>query len=129
MRLILFIAIIVSVGWSSLQANRSFAQTHPYGVFQGRIVDANGKIIRGASVTVESANFTRAVKPNPAGHFGIELPRGVYRITVKKSGFATYQLTNVEIRAGGYASHVFQLEPSNRQSAIRALSWYRDGDA
>jgi len=129
MRLILFIAIIVSVGWGSLQTDRSFAQTHPYGVFQGRIVDVNGKIIRGASVTVESANFTRSVRPNPAGHFGTELPPGVYRITVKKSGFATYQLTNVEIRAGGHASHVFQLEPSNRQSAIRALPWYREGDA
>ena len=118
MRLILIIAIIVSTGTCLLEPNHSLAQPRSYGVFRGRIVDTNGNIIRGASVTIEGTNYTRAVKPNPAGHFGIELPVGVYQITIKKAGFATYQLTNVDIRAGGYASHVFQLERPNRQSAI-----------
>ena len=129
MRLILIIAIIVSMGMCLLEPNHSLAQPRSYGVFRGRIVDANGNIIRGASVAIESANYTRAVKPNPAGHFGIELPVGVYKITVKKSGFATYQLTNVHISAGGYASHVFQLERPNRQSVIPSVRSLAVSDA
>jgi hypothetical protein len=125
MRLILFITMIVSLGLFSAQPNLAIAQKLPYGVFQGRIIEANGNIIRGASVTVESPSYTRVVKPNPAGHFGIELPVGVYKIIVKKPGFATYQLTDFVIKAGGYASHVFRLEPSNRQSAIPTTHSYQ----
>ena len=128
MRLLLLIGIATSLALGLVsKSNTSGAQ--PYGVFRGRIVDAHDNIIRGASVSIEGPNYARAVKPNPAGHFGIELPVGVYKITVTKSGFATDQLINVDIRAGGYASYVFRLERLNQQSAIRTLGLLVDGDA
>jgi hypothetical protein len=118
MRLILLVAITIVVGLFSFQPVPAVGQSRvPYGVFRGRIVDTDGNIIRGASVNIEATNYHRAVKPTGDGHFGIELPVGVYKIVVKKSGFATSELTDVVVRAGGYASHVFRLERPNRQSS------------
>jgi hypothetical protein len=129
MRLIVLITILSLLGLCLLQPNRSFTQQKPYGVFEGRIFDAEGNIVKGASVTLESANYTRAVKANSNGHFGVELPIGVYTITVNRSGFATYKLTNVNISAGGSVHHRFQLERPNRQSANRAAHSFTFSDA
>jgi hypothetical protein len=129
MRLLLSIAVTMSIGLCLLQTDSAVAQHKPYGVFVGRIVDANGNTIRGASVTVEGVDYTRAVKPNPAGYFGIELPVGVYTITVNRSGFAAYKLTNVNISAGGSVHYVFRLERPNRQSRIQSARSIAFGDA
>jgi hypothetical protein len=83
------------------------------GTFVGVIVNMKGKRIRGASVTVTGTSFTREVKPNRDGYFELDLPVGTYKITVKKSGFATYSLTELEIKSNGGYSHVFRLEPSH----------------
>jgi hypothetical protein len=129
MRLIFLIAILLVLGLGLLQPNRSNAQRRPYGVFQGRIFDVDGNVVRGASVTIESASYTRAVKANGNGHFGIELPVGVYTITVNRSGFAAYRLTNVNISAGGDVHFRFQLERRNRQSANRPTRSFTGSDA
>ena len=97
----------------------------------GVVTDATMAVLPGVSIKAlhqDSGNTFEAVT-DQRGAYRIPVRIGVYKITVKKSGFATYQLTNVEIKAGGHASHVFQLEPSNRQSEIRALPWYREGAA
>jgi hypothetical protein len=121
MRFILLIVISVLLGLCLLLTDPVVAQRKPFGVFVGRIIDPNGNPIRGASVTVESADYTRAVKPNPAGYFGIELPVGVYKITVSKDGFATQQMTNVHIWSGSSVHHVFRLERSSTQPSIYSV--------
>lgn len=80
-----------------------------------------GKRIRGASVAVQGADLSREVKPNREGYFEINLPVGVYEITVRKHGFATYKLTNLQIKDGGEQSHVFRFESSRVQSAVRRM--------
>jgi len=82
------------------------------GTFDGVIVNVKGKRIRGASVTITGVGFPRNVKPTRDGYFELELPPGTYKITVKKPGFATYSLVELEIKSGGAYSHVFRLEPS-----------------
>ena len=118
MRLLLFLALIPVVG-ASAPNGESYGYSivqNSSGTFRGVIVDIKGERIRGASVTVEGADLKREVKPNRAGYFEIDLPVGKYEITVKKSGFATYKLTNLEVRSGGEFSHVFRLESSRVQS-------------
>jgi hypothetical protein len=128
MRLIFLIAILL-VGLGLVQPNRSNAQRRPYGVFQGRIFDVDSNVVRGASVTIENASYTGAVKANGNGHFGIELPVGVYTITVNKTGFASYKLTNVNISAGSDVHFRFQLERPDRQSANRPTRSFTGSDA
>jgi hypothetical protein len=82
-----------------------------HGSFIGVIVNAKGKRIRGASVTITGVGSPREVKPNRDGYFELELPPGTYKITVKKLGFVTYSLINIEIKSGTF-SHLFHLEPA-----------------
>lgn len=125
MRLIVFIVVVTSIGLVA-EPTRSLAQPQPYGVFRGWVVDSKGKPIGESSVILESDSFTRAVKPNGSGHFGIELPVGLYTITVTKSGFEPYRLTNVQIRRGGYVSHVFRLKSSDAARTSRFFSYVSD---
>ena len=87
--------------------------------FRGVIVNIKGKRIRGAVVSVSGRDFKREIKPTRDGYFELTLPGGKYEITVKKSGYATYTLTNLEIGHDQEFSHVFRLESSRAvQSGI-----------
>lgn len=83
-----------------------------YGTFRGVIVDINGKRIRGAIVFVSGPDFKQEIKPTRDGYFKITLPAGRYEITVKKSAYAVYKLTNLEVGSSQELSHVFVLESS-----------------
>ena len=87
------------------------------GSISGVIVNVKGKPIRGASVTITGVGSPRDVKPNRDGHFELDLPPGTYKITVKKPGFLTYLLIELEIKSGGMFSHVFRLEPTRASHA------------
>jgi len=124
MRRLLFFFIVLVIGATSLHGETyvsSVAQKRS-GIFRGVIVDASGKRIPGASVTVEGPDLKREIIPNREAYFEIELPVGTYKITVAKSGYVRYQLTNLEIKSGGEFSHVFKLEPSRVQSAQPSLT-------
>ena len=123
MRLFVSFALILVIGASSLRGESYGASVahNPSGTFRGVIVDVNGKRIRGASVTVQGVNLNREVKPNREGYFEIDLPVGVYEVSVKKRGFAMYKLTNLEVKGGDEQSHVFRLKSSRVQSAVRSL--------
>ena len=117
MRLLFFLTLVFIVGASTFHGESrtlSIAQNRS-GIFRGVIIDINGKRIEGASVTVEGTDLKREVTPNQEAYFEIDLPVGTYKITVKKSGYVTYQLTNLEIKSGGEFSHVFRLQTSQVQ--------------
>ena len=115
MRFLLALTVAVVLSCSS------FAETEPSpcpviqgetGIFTGVIVNVKGKRIRGASVTISGVGNPRTVKPTRDGFFELGLPPGNYKITVKKSGFNSYSLTELKIESGGSYSHVFRLEPA-----------------
>lgn len=73
------------------------------GLIQGTIVDPNGAIINGASVTVKNTEtgFERTVSSNSDGFFSAPLlPLGKYRVTTTASGFSETILENVEVSVG-----------------------------
>ena len=116
MRLLVFL-VVIAIGASSFPSEScptSIAQTR-LGTFRGIVVDIKGDRVRGASVKVEGTDFTRDVEPNRKGYFEIDLPAGVYEVTVNKSGFATYRLTHLEVKGGDEQSHIFRLEASRVQ--------------
>lgn len=116
MRLSLFLVSILLVGVLSphRESHGSSVVQNRSGTFRGVIVDIKGERIRGASVVVEG-DLKREVKPNRAGYFEIDLPDGMYEITVKKSGFVTYKLTDLKMKSRGEFSHVFRLTSSRVQ--------------
>ena len=112
MRLSLYVCVFLFMLPSLGQADHCVLSQSDTATFHGSITDTKGKRLRGAHVSVEGTNFKRAIKPNRKGEFQIELPPGIYKIKVKKSGFATFELLEVRMTPGRNESHVFQLECS-----------------
>lgn len=67
--------------------------------FTGRIVDENNKAVTGASVTV--LNSSKGTVSDVDGRFILSLPAGKYEITITALGYATKQITDVEIKPAG----------------------------
>jgi len=105
----LILVITLSVALPSLGRDHSSAQGG-YGTFRGVIVDVKGNRIRGAVVSISGTDFKHQIQPTRDGYFEIALPVGEYEITVQKSGYATYRLTNLEVGRNQDLSHVFRLE-------------------
>jgi hypothetical protein len=120
MRLSIYIGVLLVVMLCLCSSEQSVFAQNDTATFQGSITDTQGKPIRGASVTIEGVNFKRKIRPNRKGQFHISLPAGVYKITVKKSGFATYELTDLQMTPGNNLSYAFRLECSCPQSAVRS---------
>lgn len=104
--------LMITLSMALLSQGYGYSTVQSYGTFRGAIVDIKGKRIRGADVSVSGPNFKRKIKPNRDGRFEITLPVGEYEITVKKSGYATFTLTKVEVGRNQELSHIFRLESS-----------------
>src|SRR5918993_955144 len=85
-----------------------FAQSQTTtGTLQGNVVDPNGAVLSGASVTVRNVNtgFERTVTSNSDGFFTAPLlPLGTYRVTTTANGFSNSILENVEVTIGNTLS-------------------------
>src|SRR5262245_30658243 len=78
------------------------AQT-TYGLVEGRIVDATGAAISGATVTVAqpATGFVRIAMSNERGLYRVlNLHPGEYEVTVERSGFATVAYESLKIDVG-----------------------------
>jgi len=77
------------------------------GLIQGTVVDPNGAVVSGASITVRNTGtgFERTVTSNSDGFFTAPLlPLGTYRVTTSASGFSNTVLENVEVTIGNTLS-------------------------
>ncbi|HEY8563825.1 MAG TPA: carboxypeptidase regulatory-like domain-containing protein [Pyrinomonadaceae bacterium] len=73
------------------------------GLIQGTVIDPNGAVVNGATVTVRNTEtgFERTVSSNSDGFFSAPLlPLGRYRVTTTASGFSETVLENVEVSVG-----------------------------
>ena len=73
------------------------------GVIEGTVVDADGGVLPGATVTLRNTatNFEQVVTTAPDGRFrAVLLPLGPYRITVSLDGFATLVREGVDLAVG-----------------------------
>ena len=90
---VLTISLFVIPGYSQLDT----------GTISGRIADSSGAIVPGAQVTVVSAltNFESLTTTNADGLFRVpSLRPGLYRVTVKATGFKTYVHENLDLHVG-----------------------------
>jgi hypothetical protein len=82
----------------------------------GRVTDANGLAVVGATVTVRSpqSGETRTVTTDDDGRYRVEaLQPGVYRIRVNLAGFAQQETTEIQTIAAQTVTKDFQLAPAS----------------
>jgi hypothetical protein len=98
----LLMAVILSIGLlSTEQAFAQYGGATSAGV-TGNIIDSQGAVIQGASVTITSlqTGSVREVTSDDAGDFLInQLSPGTYRVTAQANGFAT-QTSTLEVFVG-----------------------------
>lgn len=106
------IRILASVLAALVTAGTAAAQSGTASV-SGRVTDAQGSIVPGATVTVTSAatGTTRTAATNESGLYSLSaLPPGVYDLTVELSGFRTARVEKLELRVDLPARADVQLE-------------------
>lgn len=93
-----FFAVLITLSSSIFAQSQSTT-----GLIQGTVVDPNGAVLSGASVTVRNVDtgFERTVTSNSDGFFTAPLlPLGKYRVTTTANGFSNTILENVEVTIG-----------------------------
>ena len=85
-------------------ATSAFAQSQSInGTIEGTIVDAQGAVLPGVSVTVTNLDTgaSRTVVTNESGLYRAPLlPLGTYRVSAELQGFRTYEQTGIILSAG-----------------------------
>src|SRR5262245_49198848 len=70
------------------------------GTIQGVVQDSHGGVVAGAEVTITNQNTNVAINlaTGSNGHYiAPQLPPGVYKVTVKKSGFKTVTIADIKV--------------------------------
>lgn len=114
-----FISIMVIV---AITAISSFGQSQSTtGLIQGTVVDPNGAVISGASVSARNiaTGFERTVTSNSDGFFTAPLlPLGRYRVTTTAGGFASTILENVDVSVGQTLSLRIELKVGETAATV-----------
>lgn len=80
---------------------QTHSETRASGKVQGVTRDFLGALVPKAVLVFESGDIKREVVSDESGRFQIELPAGVYQVTVTKLGiFDSFQRKNVKVRNG-----------------------------
>ena len=103
------------------------AQTAATTTLRGVVIDAAGKGLGDARVTVASATTSQTVRSGPDGRFSVTVPPDTYFITVSANGFQTTHEDGVSVFSGAGADVKITLSNVTLQtigivSATRALS-------
>ncbi|HKQ99162.1 MAG TPA: carboxypeptidase regulatory-like domain-containing protein, partial [Pyrinomonadaceae bacterium] len=103
-----------------LFAAAAFAQQGAGGTLRGRIVDQFGGAIIGATVTVvDAAGVEKTATTNDEGLYVVNgLAPGTYTVRAQAAGFALYENTTVEVKAGQRDAFDITLEVTIEQSEV-----------
>ena len=120
--LTLYVIAIMAALLSQLafaQATVSFAQLN------GTIVDASGRTIAGASVTLRDlgTNQTYTATSNAPGFYLVpNLPPGRYELTVQSTGFAKYVQTGIPLTVGQTATVNITMQVASATEVVKVTT-------
>jgi hypothetical protein len=80
-----------------------YSQSVSTGTVTGTVTDPSGAVIAGADVTLTdlSTHDSRKVVTNKDGHYIlVNIPPGIYDVTISKSGFTTEKIPHQEVTVG-----------------------------
>jgi hypothetical protein len=90
-------------------------------LISGRVIDAGGLVLPGATITVteQATGFNRTVVTAATGGYAIpNLQPGVYTIVIEMPGFGTVKRPDVDLAAGTALTLDFQLQPAGVQEEV-----------
>jgi hypothetical protein len=90
-------------------------------MLQGRVFDASGAVISGASITVrnQSTGFVHAVSTNVEGRYHIAaIPAGRYEVTAASTGFQSELVNDLTFEVGRMLVRDFHLTLGDRSEAV-----------
>ncbi len=102
-RIIAGFAMTTAICQGTLLAQVQDPIQRPAGRVTGTVKDTHDAAIQGVSIVFESRSdgkrFRRKVQSNSDGVYEIDLPAGLYRVTVKFSGFRKFQQKELTVEA------------------------------
>ena len=122
--------LTVACALAALLACGSAAAAQPErqtGRLKGSILNRVGELVAGAVITVEGSDGrVRDVGYTEEGEYQLDLPAGVYHVTVSSTGYYSLRRRRVRVRAGRTATINFTLETVRARRARRgAYGWTR----
>jgi len=85
----------------------------------GVVLDKNDARIVDASVKIENKDYRRQLRSDDEGRFEVELPSGIYQITVQRQGFRKFQLPSFRANAGVQELVNIHMELAPSQSPLK----------
>lgn len=113
--------MIFAISLTTLLIASSPALAQQRGSITGRVVDGDGLVLPGATVTVAETNtgFTRTVATAETGAFVIpNLDPGTYTITVEMPGFAALKRADMALTAGSNVTLDLRMQIAGLQEQI-----------
>src|SRR5205814_2835733 len=95
------------------------------GDITGRVTDAQGKVVSGATVTVtnKATSALRSATTNDSGDYTItELPPGKYDVAAEAKGFSKALLPDFELNVGAKVTQNFELKPGEVTATVQVTS-------
>ena len=114
LRLLVLAACVLVGSWTPALGQQRGSMT-------GRVVDAGGLALPGATITITEQNtgFTRTVVTAETGGYSLpNLEPGTYVITVEMPGFAALKQTDVLLTAGMALTQEFKMQVAGVQEAV-----------
>jgi hypothetical protein len=116
MKKLKFLFLVLCLGLSTQAFAQDLSTTGSIG---GKVIDANGAAVPGATVTAEGATGERSAVANHDGAFEIQnLIPGDYSLKVTQSGFKTAVLAKVTVNVGKQANLQLTLEPGELSATV-----------
>ncbi len=117
--LLVLVALLIGAG---LPIQVAQAQTVDTATIRGRVVDQNGAVVADTHILIsnELTGFRRETTTDNNGYYSVAgLPlSGKYRVAVSKPGFASEEISDIELRAGEAATFDITLKPEGSRSEI-----------
>ncbi len=96
---------------------------------RGQVLDPQGATIPGATLTLTSPELQgqKTVSADSSGNYVfLGLPPGVYKLEAKQSGFQTFQIDGLQVRAGLTLSFDARLNIAGVSQAVNVTSGGQD---
>jgi hypothetical protein len=93
------------------------------GAIGGKVLDATGAVVPGASITVSGATGERTTVSNAVGDFEVgNLIPGTYTVKAELSGFRTISVSNVEVFVGKTTALRLTLEVGDITQVVEVVA-------
>lgn len=111
-------------GDDSSQSNAAYGQASHAQSGPGFVVDPNGAVVAGATVTIkdEKTGASRTVTTDSTGSYSVAgLPPGSYTVEVNAPGFKNTQVQNVVVQPGQVAATGVTLSPGSVSESVTVI--------